>query len=107
VRSSERLADLARAVGATTYLCGTRGSRYLDPEPFKARELGVVMFKPPRHPEGVTGHDVIRLTGPSDLAEVGPLALPAQLGEHARAWRERRASDLALDDDDPAAEVRF
>lgn len=92
---SERLADLAIAVGATTYLCGTGGSRYLDPAPFKARELRTVMFKPPRHPEGVTGHDANRLTGLSDLAEVGPLALAAQLGEHARAWRETRASDLA------------
>ena len=92
---SERLADLASAVGATTYLCGTGGSRYLDPAPFKARKLRVVMFKPPKHPDGVTGHDVNRLTGLSDLAEVGPLALAAQLGEHARAWRETRASDLA------------
>lgn len=30
---SERLADLTRAVGAATYLCGTGGSRYLDPAP--------------------------------------------------------------------------
>jgi hypothetical protein len=38
VRSSgrpERLADLASAVGAATYLCGTGGSRNLDPAPFK------------------------------------------------------------------------
>jgi hypothetical protein len=100
---SERLADLASAVGATTYLCGTGGSRYLDPEPFTARGLRVVMFKPPRHPDGVSGHDAKRLTGLSDLAQVGPLALAAQLGEHARAWREMRADDHAFDDDDPAA----
>ena len=32
---SERLADLTRAVGAATYLCGTGGSRYLDPAPLR------------------------------------------------------------------------
>lgn len=100
---SERLADLASTVGAATYLCGTGGSRYLDPMPFKARGLRVVMFKPPRNPEGVAGRDVNRLTGLSDLAEVGPLALAAQLGEHARTWRETRADDHALEHDDPAA----
>jgi hypothetical protein len=47
---SERLADLASAVGAATYLCGTGGSRYLDPAPFEARELRIVMFKPPGTP---------------------------------------------------------
>lgn len=31
---SQRLADLATAVGAAVYLCGTGGARYLDPEPF-------------------------------------------------------------------------
>jgi WbqC-like protein family len=30
---SERLADLTTAVSATAYLCGTGGSRYLDPRP--------------------------------------------------------------------------
>ena len=30
---SERLADLTRAVGASAYLCGTGGSRYLDQAP--------------------------------------------------------------------------
>lgn len=35
---SERLADLVHAAGATTYLCGTGGARYLDERPF--HELG-------------------------------------------------------------------
>jgi len=46
---SERLADLTSAVGATTYLCGTGGSRYLDPAPFTTRAHHVAMFKPPAH----------------------------------------------------------
>lgn len=92
---SERLADLAGEVGATTYLCGTGGSRYLDPAPFKARGLRVALFKPPTHPEGAADQDGKRLTGLSDLAEVGPLALATELAEHARPWRETRACDLA------------
>jgi hypothetical protein len=95
---SERLADLASAVGATTYLCGTGGSRYLDPAPFKARELRIVMFKPPRHPEGVTGYDVNRLTGLSDLAEVRTAgargaarrACQGQVGSKAACIRQLR-----------------
>ncbi|WP_260473802.1 WbqC family protein [Amycolatopsis balhimycina] len=38
---SERLADLAVTVGATTYLCGTGGAKYLDEKPFA--ELGVAV----------------------------------------------------------------
>lgn len=41
---SERLADLAQAVGASTYLCGTGGSRYLDPAPFASLGRTVGMF---------------------------------------------------------------
>lgn len=38
---SERLADLVAAVGATTYLCGTGGARYLDEQAFRALGLDV------------------------------------------------------------------
>lgn len=41
---SERLADLTRAAGAATYLCGTGGSRYLDRSPFAALGLEVEML---------------------------------------------------------------
>jgi hypothetical protein len=84
-----------------------QGQPQPGPRALQTRQLRIVMFNPPRHPDGVTGDDVNRLTGLSDLAEVGPLALAAELGEHARAWRETRASDHALDDDAPAGEVRF
>jgi hypothetical protein len=47
---SERLADLTRAVGAATYLCGTGGSRYLDRSPFAALGLGVARFTSLEHP---------------------------------------------------------
>lgn len=41
---SERLADLTQVVGASDYLCGTGGMRYLDHEPFTARGLRVIPF---------------------------------------------------------------
>ena len=39
---SERLADLTRAAGAGTYICGTGGSRYLDQQPFAQHGLSVL-----------------------------------------------------------------
>jgi hypothetical protein len=62
---SERLADLTRAVGATTYLCGTGGSRYLDPAPFTEHGLEVKMFSPPAHAISVNCQD---LSSAADLA---------------------------------------
>lgn len=44
---SQRLADLAILVGATTYLCGTGGMRYLEREHFDTRNLQVVPFRTP------------------------------------------------------------
>jgi hypothetical protein len=77
---SERLADLTSTVGATTYLCGTGGSRYLDHAPFRTRGLQVAMFTPPPHPDEVTCQAPYRLTALTDLAAVGPVALTTQLG---------------------------
>jgi uncharacterized SAM-binding protein YcdF (DUF218 family) len=93
---SERLADLTSAVGATTYLCGTGGSRYLDPVPFRTQGLRVAMFRPPTHSEGITSQDARRLTGLSDLADAGPAALAARLAEHALLWREPSVSDVDI-----------
>ena len=92
---SERLADLASAVGATTYLCGTGGSRYLDPAPFTTRRLNVTIFRPPAHPADVTCQDSRRVTALTDLATAGPESLAARLNEHARAWKATRASICA------------
>ncbi|HJQ45550.1 MAG TPA: WbqC family protein [Amycolatopsis sp.] len=44
---SARLADLTRAVGAHTYLCGQGGARYLDEAPFAAHGLTVEYPAPP------------------------------------------------------------
>lgn len=44
---SVRLADLAAATGARTYLCGTGGMTYLGPAPFTAQNFAVAPFWPP------------------------------------------------------------
>jgi hypothetical protein len=84
---SERLAHLASAVGAATYLCGTGGSRYLDPLPFRTRGLHVAMFQPPQHLAGVACQEPRRLTALTDLAAVGRAALAEQVRKHALEWR--------------------
>jgi hypothetical protein len=89
---SERLADLASAVGATAYLCGTGGSRYLDPLPFTTLGLRVEFFQSPQHPANVTCHDAQRLTALCDLATVGPAALAVQIRQHAIKWRDKAKS---------------
>ncbi|WP_433369540.1 WbqC family protein [Streptosporangium sp. CA-115845] len=42
---SQRLADLAWLTGATTYLCGTGGMRYLDPAAFRVHSIEVLPFQ--------------------------------------------------------------
>nr|WP_097902067.1 WbqC family protein [Streptomyces sp. b94] len=44
---SERLADLTASMGATSYLCGIGGMRYLRPDPFAARGIVVLPFRTP------------------------------------------------------------
>ncbi|MGP4103407.1 WbqC family protein [Nonomuraea sp. KM90] len=44
---SQRLADLAWLTGATTYLCGTGGMRYLDPAAFRVHSIEVLPFQTP------------------------------------------------------------
>lgn len=87
---SQRLADLTRATGGTTYLCGTGGSRYLDTEPFITEGLGIERFTLPEHTGDDTWKDDRRVTALADLAAVGPTALAEQLSEHACAWRSSR-----------------
>jgi hypothetical protein len=84
---SERLADLAMAVGATAYLCGTGGSRYLDPAPFTARGLAVRFFTPPPRLASLPPDACHRATALADLAEAGPRTLAWHLDSHAVAWR--------------------
>lgn len=84
---SERLADLTTAVGATAYLCGTGGSRYLDPAPFAAKALAVEFFTPPARLAALPPDACHRATALADLAEAGPRALARHLDSHAAAWR--------------------
>lgn len=44
---SDRLADLTRAVGADTYICGRGGARYLEPAAFDRLGLTVDYFSQP------------------------------------------------------------
>ncbi|WP_078914052.1 WbqC family protein [Streptomyces sp. NRRL S-37] len=52
---SERLADLAKAVGADLYLCGTGGARYLRSDPFDEYCIGVALFRTPAYGGAWTG----------------------------------------------------
>ena len=84
---SERLADLTTAVSATAYLCGTGGSRYLDPAPFTAQGLAVQFFTPPSRLASLPPDACQRATALADLAEAGPQALARHLDSHVAAWR--------------------
>ncbi len=65
---STRLADLTHAVGATSYLCGTGGARYLRPDPFSKRAIGVIDFSVPTD----TSHEI--WAGAQRLSSIGALA---------------------------------
>ncbi|MET9185027.1 WbqC family protein [Streptomyces tendae] len=73
---SVRLADLAAATGARTYLCGTGGMTYLDPTPFTAQHIAVAPFRPPTTGIWSTGR---RFSALWALAALGPQALAARL----------------------------
>jgi len=73
---SPRLADLTRAVGAHTYLCGRGGAKYLDEAPFAAR--GVTVEYPP--PPELARKDGMRtLSALWAFAAFGPAALRDEL----------------------------
>jgi hypothetical protein len=95
---SERLADLTRAVGASTYLCGTGGSRYLDQALFTSLGLTVTMFTPPQHLADLSPEDARRVSVLTDLAAAGPERLAASIREHARLsrddWNSQQARHL-------------
>ncbi len=95
---SERLADLTRAVGASTYLCGTGGSRYLDQALFTSLGLTVTMFTPPQHLADLSPDEARRVSVLTDLAAAGPERLAASIREHARLstddWNSQQARHL-------------
>ncbi|MFI1100267.1 WbqC family protein [Streptomyces melanogenes] len=73
---SVRLADLATAVGADTYLCGTGGLRYLDRRPFAERQLKVRAFCPPSASEDLWTR-AAEITALWALAAYGPSSVEA------------------------------
>lgn len=80
---SQRLADLAAVTGATTYLCGPGGLRYLDHSPFKAADVRVEPFLTPT--EGLWSNSR-RLSALYPLSELGATGLASALVERA-AWK--------------------
>lgn len=73
---SQRLADLAAVTGATTYLCGPGGMRYLDHDPFNAAGIAVEPFTTPA--EGLWSSSR-RLSGLHALALLGATELAGAL----------------------------
>jgi hypothetical protein len=72
---SQRLADLAVAVDATTYLCGRGGMRYLNPTGFHQACVGVVPLRLPPAEPWESGHHLsathaLMAYGPNALAEL-------------------------------------
>jgi hypothetical protein len=80
---SQRLADLAAVTGASTYLCGPGGLRYLDHGPFKAADVRVEPFLTPT--EGLWSGSR-RLSALYTLSELGATGLASALAETA-AWK--------------------
>jgi hypothetical protein len=77
---SRRLADLTRAVGADTYICGTGGARYLDPTPFDVLGLRVDYFRRPTWIEESIWETGKRLSATWALAKHGHLSTSESLG---------------------------
>lgn len=72
---SQRLADLAAATGARTYLCGTGGMTYLNPTPFADQDIAVLPFQPPATGIWSTGRRASALWA---LSMLGPQAVAAR-----------------------------
>lgn len=69
---SARLADLALAVGADEYLCGTGGTKYLDERPFKEYGIEVRYVGLPERDPWQAGRQV---SGLYWMAALAPIAL--------------------------------
>jgi hypothetical protein len=84
---SQRLAELTCAAGATTYLCGTGGARYLDHWPLALHGLQVVLFAAPRHGDPRVWQGASQLSAIRALMAAGPAALSGALHQHAAQVR--------------------
>jgi hypothetical protein len=91
---SQRLAELTCAAGATTYLCGTGGARYLDHWPFALHGLQVVLFAAPRHGDPGIWQGASQLSAILALMAAGPAALSEALHRHAAQVRLIRQPTL-------------
>jgi hypothetical protein len=79
---SARLADLAAAVGAREYICGTGGARYLDEAPFTEEGVAVRYV---RLPEVAALHEHKRASGLWWLAAVSWADLQNLFGQNIAA----------------------
>lgn len=68
---SARLADLTRAVGADTYLCGRGGARYLDATPFDELDIAIEYFQQPSWLEPAVWQTGQRVSATWTLAKYG------------------------------------
>lgn len=94
---SQRLAELTCAAGATTYLCGTGGARYLDHWPFALHGLHVVLYTGPAQGDPHIWQGASKFSALRALTAVGPAALSTDLHQHAD-WLNQQATsaDAAL-----------
>lgn len=83
---SERLSDLAEAVGTRRYLCGTGGATYIDLAPFEQAGLAIEYFATPQDPSTIW-RCANRITTLWALMSAGPNRVAAELREHAATWR--------------------
>ncbi|MCK2214038.1 WbqC family protein [Actinomadura sp. ATCC 31491] len=90
---SQRLADLAWLTGATTYLCGTGGMRYLDPTAFRVHSIEVLPFQAPTSGVWASAREVSAVHA---LMLVGPYALRREL-EVLRGRIQNNGSDRFRD----------
>ncbi|WP_217163432.1 WbqC family protein [Streptomyces sp. AC512_CC834] len=77
---SQRLADLCAITGARTYVRGTGGMTYLDPEPFAAEGIAVLPFRPPTTSIRPAGRSLSSLWA---LAALGPQEVAAGMRQLA------------------------
>ncbi|MFF2819467.1 WbqC family protein [Kitasatospora cineracea] len=77
---TQRLVDLCRAIGADTYLCGTGGCRYIEPQRFADAGIGLRQFAVPG--DGVWA-DARMLSAVHGLMVHGPRAVAAAIAVHA------------------------
>lgn len=78
---SQRLADLSTAVGATTYLCGRGGARYLDPEPFAGIAIKYIGLA--KNPE-IIWVGAAQISALRAFANVGAIDIAGELRRFAR-----------------------